>query len=117
MIRWTNSKIYDRAASWAGGEQTWVRYTNKLIILILVFLLLACISYAAPLQLSGNSGRSILGTINVSNSSNETNTLNETDLWSWGKLPVGHFINDSGKLAARPIDDDGLVVVSPRAAE
>jgi hypothetical protein len=86
-------------------------------MLFLVFILLAFISYAAPLQLSGNLGRAILGTINVSNSSNETSTLNETDLWSWGKLPVGHFINDSGKLAARPIGDDGLVVVSPRAAE
>lgn len=92
--------------------------TNKLIIFFLVFLLLACISHAAPLQLSGNSGRAILGEINLSNSSNETSTANDTeDLWSWGKLPVGHFINDSGKLAARPVSDDGLVVVPPREAE
>lgn len=92
---------------------------NKSIILFIAFISLACISLAAPLQLSGNSGRTILGEINVSNSSNESSIHNSTDdLWSWGKLPVGHFINDTtGKLAARPVDDDGLVVVPPHAVE
>jgi len=88
---------------------------NKSIILILIFVLLACLSLAAPLQLSGNSGRAILGTINLTNSTNETNTTNETELWSWGKLPVGHFINVSGKLAANPLNDEGLVIVPPRS--
>ena len=88
---------------------------NKSIIFVLIFFLLACSSFAASLQLSGNSGRAILGTINLTNSTNQTNTTNETDLWSWGKLPVGHFINASGKLAANSINDDGLVVVSPRS--
>lgn len=88
---------------------------NKLIISVLIFVLLACISLAAPLQLGGNSGRAILGTINLTNSTNETNTTNETQLWSWGKLPVGHFINASGKLAAHSLNDDGLVVVPPRS--
>jgi hypothetical protein len=86
---------------------------NKSIILVLIFILLSCISLAAPLQLSGDSGRAILGAINQTNSSNETYTTNETELWSWGKLPVGHFINASGKLVANPLNDDGLVVVPP----
>ncbi|MHB8117725.1 MAG: hypothetical protein ACYDHX_03200 [Methanothrix sp.] len=85
------------------------------IMLALIFLLLACSSFAAPLQLSGASGRAILGTIDLNNSTNETNPINETQLWSWGKLPLGHFINTSGKLAANPINDDGLVVVPPRS--
>jgi|WetSurMetagenome_2_1015567.scaffolds.fasta_scaffold23024_1 hypothetical protein len=92
---------------------------KKSIILFLAFISVACLSLAAPLQLSGNSGRTILGEINVSNSSNESSTLNDTrDLWNWGKLPVGHIINGTnGKLAASPVNDDGLVVVPQRAPE
>jgi hypothetical protein len=85
------------------------------MILGLIFLLLACSSFAAPLQLSGDAGRTILGTIDLNNSTNETNSSNETQLWSWGKLPLGHFINASGKLAANPINDNGLVVVPPHS--
>ena len=85
------------------------------LILSLIFLLLACSTLAAPLQLCGNAGRAILGTIDLNNSSNETNTTNESELWNWGNLPVGHFINTSGKLAANPMNDDGLVVVPPRS--
>ncbi|MDD4162767.1 MAG: hypothetical protein PHW87_09855 [Methanothrix sp.] len=85
------------------------------IILGLIFLLLAFSSFAAPLQLSGGAGRAILGTIDLNNSTNATNSTNETEIWSWGKLPVGHFINASGKLAANPINDDGLVIVQPRS--
>lgn len=85
------------------------------MILGLIFLLLACSSFAAPLQLSGDAGRTILGTIDLNNSTNKTNFSNETQLWSWGKLPLGHFINASGKLTANPINDNGLVVVPPRS--
>jgi hypothetical protein len=69
------------------------------MILGLLFLLLTCSSFAAPLQLSGDFGRAILS----------------IQLWSWGKPPLGHFINASGKLAANPINDDGLVIVTPRS--
>jgi len=88
---------------------------NNSIMLVLIFVLLGCSSLAAPLQLSGDSGRAILGTINLTNSTNMTNSTNETELWSWGKLPLGHYINASGKLAANPINDDGLVIVPPRS--
>jgi hypothetical protein len=81
----------------------------------LIIMLLACSSFAAPLQLSGDSGRAILGTIDLNNSTNMANSTNETQLWSWGKLPVGHFINASGKLEANPINTDSLVVVPPRS--
>ena len=84
------------------------------VVFVLILLLLALNCLAAPLQLGGDNGRSILGTID--NSTNITNSTNETDLWSWGKLPIGHFINaSSGKLASIPIADDGMVVVPPRS--
>jgi hypothetical protein len=85
------------------------------IMLGLIFVLLAGSSFAVPLQLSGDSGRAILGTIDLNNSTNMANTTNETQLWSWGKLPIGHFINASGKLAANPINTDGFVIVPPRS--
>jgi hypothetical protein len=86
---------------------------NNSIILGLMLLLLVGSSFAAPLQLSGDAGRTILGTIDLNNSTNMANTTNETQLWSWGKLPIGHFINATGKLVTNPIYDDGLVVVQP----
>ena len=57
----------------------------------------------------------ILYTIDLNNSTNMANTTNETQLWSWEKLPVGHFINASRKLATNPINDDDLEVVPPRS--
>ena len=84
------------------------------VVFVLILLLLALNCLAAPLQLGGDNGRSILGTID--NSTNITNSTNETDLWSWGKLPIGHFLNaSSGKLASIPIADDSMVVVPPRS--
>ena len=84
------------------------------VVFVLTLLLLVLNCFAVPLQLGGGNGRSILGTID--NSTNLTNSTNETDLWSWGKLPIGHFINaSSGKLAAIPIADDGMVLVPPRS--
>ncbi len=88
---------------------------NKSMTLVLISFLLACTSLAAPLQLSGDSGKAILGAINLTNSTNETNITDETELWDWGKLPLGYSLNASGKLAANPVNDDGLVVVPPRS--
>jgi len=82
------------------------------IIFGLIFLLLALNCFAAPLQLSGDIGRSLLGTI-ANNTTNQTNYSNEAagGLWSWGKAPVGHSINASGELVTNPTGDDGLVAV------
>jgi len=81
------------------------------IIFGLIFLLLALNCFAAPLQLSGDTGRSILGTI-ANNTTHQTNYSNEAagGLWSWGMVPVGHSINASGELVTNPTGDDGLVV-------
>jgi hypothetical protein len=86
------------------------------IIFGLIFLLLALNCVAAPLQLSGDTGRSILGTIDNNNTTNQTNANNESakDLWSWGKVPVGHSINESGgELNVNPMVDDGMVEAYP----
>jgi hypothetical protein len=85
------------------------------IVFVLILLLSALNCFAAPLQLGGDMGRNILGTF-ANNSTSVTNSTNETDLWGWGKLPLGHFINaTSGKLAAIPITNDDMVVVPPRS--
>ena len=59
---------------------------NKSMTLVLIYFLLACSSLAAPLQLSGNSGKAILGAINLTNSTNDTNITDETELWNWGSF-------------------------------
>ena len=76
---------------------------------------LTCSSFAAPLQLGGSAGRVILGSIDLNDSSNMANSTNESQLWSWGKLPVGNFINATEKLAANQVNDDGLVAILPRS--
>ena len=88
---------------------------KDLIVFCVVFLLLAVNCFAAPLQLSGGTGRSILGTIDSNNSTNQTNSSNEADLWGWGKLPLGYSMNATGKLIANPVNDNGLVTVSPQS--
>ncbi len=85
---------------------------KDLIVFCVVFLLLAVNCFAAPLQLSGGTGRSILGTIDSNNSTNQTNSSNGADLWGWGKLPLGYSLNATGKLTANPVYDNGLVTVS-----
>jgi len=88
---------------------------KNLIVFCVVFLLLALNCFAAPLQLSGGTGRSILGTIDSNNSTNQTNSSNGADLWGWGKLPLGYSMNATGKLIANPVNDNGLVTVSPQS--
>ena len=87
------------------------------IVLGSVLLLLTGGSFAAPLQLSGDAGNAILSTIDLNNSTNDISSTNESELWNWGKLPLGHFIDASGKLSANPIDDGGLVILPPRSDE
>ena len=85
---------------------------KNFIVFGVVLLLLALDCFAAPLQLSGGTGRSILGSIDSNNSTNQTNSSNGADLWGWGKLPLGYSMNATGKLIANPVNDNGLVTVS-----
>ena len=97
--------------------ERWARVCDmkNLIVFCVIFLLLALNCLAAPLQLSGGAGRSILGTIDSNNSTNQTNSSNGADLWGWGRLPLGYSMNATGKLIANPVYDNGLVTVSPQS--
>ncbi len=110
------------------------------MVMGLIFIVLAqnCTA-AAPMQLSGGTGRSILesvanvginntlnntlnNTINATNStanetSNQTASAAETKkgLWGWGKIPVGHSVNQSGKLITNPVLSDPMVEVPAKS--
>jgi len=76
--------------------------------LVLFLLALNCMA-VSPVQLTGSSGKAVLNSLGVNNSSQASGALagnasNLTgnnslgDLWSWGKIPVGYSINKFGKL-------------------
>jgi hypothetical protein len=89
------------------------------IIFIAVISILASSCAALPLQLGGDNGRAILETIAANNTTNQTESLNATaatasgDLWSWGAIPVGHALNESGELVMLPTETDPFVIVPP----
>ncbi len=115
----------------------------KSMVMGLIFIILAqnCTA-AAPMKLSGDTGRSILesmanveinntlnntlnNTINAINTTNTTanETTNQTasaaetkkGLWGWGKIPVGHSVNQSGKLISNPVLSDPMVEVPAKS--
>jgi hypothetical protein len=99
-----------------------------LAIFCLILFLTLSYSALAGLQLSGAGGRAVLESLavevgeNLTNQSSDYSTANVTamnssensgDLWSWGKIPVGHMLNGSGTLVEAPTQDGPLVVVIP----
>jgi len=76
--------------------------------LVLFLLALNCLA-VSPVQLTGSSGKAVLNSLGVNNSSqasgalagntsNLTGNNSQDNLWSWGKIPVGYSINKFGKL-------------------
>lgn len=85
---------------------------------LLGLIILLSLSYAAlaGMQLGGNNGRAILESLIENTTAENATTVNSTnqistnssmansstaeteDLWSWGKVPVGHTLNGSGTL-------------------
>jgi len=76
--------------------------------LVLFLLALNCMA-VSPVQLTGSSGKVVLNSLGVNNSSQASGTLagntsNLTginsleNLWSWGNIPEGYSINKFGKL-------------------
>ncbi len=89
-------------------------YGTIISISIISILILSCA--ALPMQLGGNNGRVILENIAANNTTNQTESLNATapgDLWGWGTLPVGHALNESGRLVVLPTATDSTVIVPP----
>ncbi len=92
---------------------------------LLGLIILLSLSYAAlaGMQLGGDNGRAILesliknttsenGTaVNATNQSSTNSSMTNSsteeteDLWSWGKIPVGHTLNGSGVLVETPSED------------
>ncbi len=98
---------------------------------LLSLILLLSLSYAAlaGLQLGGDTGRSILeslienttaeNTTNLSSANSSlanSSTAESEDLWSWGKIPVGHTLNGSGILTETP-SPDPFVEIPPRGIQ
>jgi len=76
--------------------------------LVLFLLALNCMA-VSPVQLTGSSGKAVLDSLGVNNSSQATGALpgNASNLtgnnslesiWSWGKIPEGYTLNKFGKL-------------------
>ena len=76
--------------------------------LVLFLLALNCMA-VSPVQLTGSSGKAVLDSLGVNNSSqasgalagnasNLTGNNSLENLWSWGNIPVGYSLNKFGKL-------------------
>jgi hypothetical protein len=91
---------------------------KNFVIYSAVLLLLAvnCLA-VSPLPLEGAAGKAILDNttdrmLNQTDAVNQTGTANQTqnqsenqtggDLWSWGSLPAGYTLDESGKLTRIP---------------
>jgi hypothetical protein len=76
--------------------------------LVLFLLALNCMA-VSPVQLTGSSGKAVLNSLGVNNSSQATEALagnasnltgnnSQGNLWSWGNIPEGYSLNKFGKL-------------------
>ena len=80
---------------------------NLLILSGLIALLLALNSNAAPLQLSGIGGQTMLAIVSDTNITNELTNTTPVAFWDWGKIPLGYEINEtSKKIIQTPGEDD-----------
>ena len=84
--------------------------------LVLFLLALNCMA-VSPVQLTGSSGKAVLDSLGVNNSSQASgalagNTSNLTginsleNLWSWGKIPEGYSLNKFGNLVQNSTDTE-----------
>jgi hypothetical protein len=83
--------------------------------LVLFLLALNCMA-VSPVQLTGSSGKAVLNSLGVNNSSQASGALagnasnltgnNSLDnLWSWGNIPVGYSLNKFGKLVQNATEE------------
>ena len=91
---------------------------KNLVIYGLVFslLVLNCMA-VSPVQLTGSSGKAVLDSLGVNNSSQTSGALagnasNLTginsleNLWGWGKIPEGYSLDKSGNLVENSTDTE-----------
>ena len=84
--------------------------------LVLFLLALNCMA-VSPVQLTGSSGKAVLDSLVVNNSSqasgalagnasNLTGNNSLENLWSWGNIPVGYSLDKSGNLVQNSTDTE-----------
>ena len=84
--------------------------------LVLFLLALNCMA-VSPVQLTGSSGKAVLDSLVVNNSSqasgalagnasNLTGNNSLENLWSWGKIPEGYSLDKSGNLVENSTDTE-----------
>ena len=82
---------------------------NLMIYGLVLFLLALNCMAVSPVQLTGSSGKAVLNSLGVNNSSqasgalagnasNLTGNNSLENLWSWGNIPEGYSLNKFGKL-------------------
>jgi len=79
---------------------------NLLILSGLIALLLALNSNAAPLQLSGIGGQTMLAIVSDTNITNELTNTTPVALWDWGKIPLGYEFNEASKKIVQTRGED-----------
>ena len=84
--------------------------------LVLFLLALNCMA-VSPVQLTGSSGRAVLDSLGVNNSSqavealagntsNLTGINSQENLWNWGTIPEGYSLDKSGNLVENSTDTE-----------
>jgi hypothetical protein len=94
---------------------------RKLIIFWLVLLPLALnCEAAAPVQLSGTGGQTILALVASTNITSQITKASAGELWNWGDLPLNKVLDKTGKifdLASDDGSDDGNVWLAAKSNE
>jgi hypothetical protein len=78
---------------------------NPVICGLVFFLLAQACMAVSPVKLGGSSGKVVLNSIGA-NDSNSTGINSLENLWSWGTIPQGFYLDRSGKLARNPTDTE-----------
>jgi hypothetical protein len=83
--------------------------------LVLFLLALNCMA-VSPVQLTGSSGKAVLDSLAINNSSqaaealagnasNLTGNNSLENLWTWGNIPEGYSLNKFGKLVQNATEE------------
>ncbi len=91
---------------------------RNLIIFCLIVLLLALnCEAAAPVQLSGIGGQTILARLASTNITTQITKASAGDLWNWGKIPMNYALDGSGKMIELPSADEDNIWLGARSNE
>ena len=89
---------------------------NLVIYSLVLFLLALNCMAVSPVQLTGSSGKAVLDSLGINNSSqaaeasagnasNLTRNNSLESLWTWGNIPEGYSLNKFGKLVQNATEE------------